>query len=119
MSATLVLSDPTKADLVVYKGDSGRFRISFVAPEGDPPVDVSAATWDADIRLKANDTEILTSFDIVPVDGDVSSVDVILSAEKSEQLPKSAVYDVEMRLGGEVLTIIYGSVTVKQYVSRP
>lgn len=119
MSETLILSDPTKVDLVVYKGDSGSFRIKFVAEEEDPPIDVSLATWDADIRLKAGDAEPIMSFDIVPVVGDVSSVDVILTSEKSEQLPKAAVYDVEMRLDGEVSTIVYGSVTVKQDVSRP
>ena len=115
----IVLSNPTKADIVVYKGDSGRFRITFTAEVGDPPVDITAATWDGDIRLKATDLETLTSFDIVPVVGDPASVDVILTADKSELLPKSSVYDVEMRIGDEVSTIIYGTVTVHQDVSRP
>jgi len=115
----LILSNPTQADLVIYKGDSGRFRITFVPQEGEDPIDISEATWDGDIRARPSDEAVITSFDIVPVDGDVSSVDVILSHEKSELLPNNCVYDVEMRAGDEVSTIIYGGVTVMQDVSRP
>ena len=119
MTSTINLSSPTRVDLSVYKGDSGRFRITFVPQEGEDPIDISGATWDADVREKAVDTAVITSLDVIPVDGDVSSVDVILTSENSELLPNYCVYDVEMRTGDEVVTIIYGSVNVRQDVSRP
>lgn len=115
--AALVLSEPTVVDLKVYRGDTGGFRIT-VSDSDSLPVDVSTATWDADIRLKATDVDVITSFDVVPVSGDVSSVDVKLSSVKSYMLDSNCVYDVEMTLAGNVYTLVGGKITVTQDVSR-
>jgi hypothetical protein len=104
---------------MVYRGDSGRFRITVTEPDEVTPVDVSLATWDADIRVKPTDTTALTSFDITPVSGDVSSIDVMLPPDKSILLNTNCVYDIEMTLAGKVFTIIGGKITVTQDVSRP
>jgi hypothetical protein len=114
----IALSGPVKIDLSVYRGDSGRFRISVKDPSGNP-IDLTGATWDADIRLKAADANTICSFDIAMVAGDTSSIDVILSAENSDLLTAACVYDVEMRLGVDVTTLVYGNITVTQDVSRP
>lgn len=111
------LSGPMQVDLSVYRGDSGRFRISVTNVTGDP-IDISTAAWDADIRVKAADTETIASFDVQPVVDDISSIDVILTATTSDILVNS-VYDVEMRMGGEVTTLVRGSITVTEDVSRP
>lgn len=115
--SSIALSGPVKVDLSVYRGDSGAFRITVKDPDNQP-VDVSAATWDADIRLNANAETVLTNFDIVPVTGDTSSVDVILSAADSALLSGPCVYDVEMTLAGKVTTLIAGAISVTQDVSR-
>lgn len=115
--STIPLSGPMQVHLSVYRGDSGRFRITVMDIEGNP-IDVSAATWDSDIRIKATDEETITSFTIVPVAEDTSSIDVILDATKSRLLTGSCVYDVEMTLNGEVSTLVYGNITVTQDVSR-
>lgn len=117
--AALTLSEPTVVDLKVYRGDSGRFRITVTEPDGVTPVDVSLATWDGDIKLKATDATEITTFDITPVSGDVSSVDIELPAIKSILLDNNCVYDIEMTLAGDVRTIITGKITVTQDVSRP
>ena len=114
----LVLSQPMKVDLSIYKGDSGQFRIT-VSDNFGSPVDLTGATWDGDIRLKAADTTVITNFDITPVAGDPSSIDVKLPATKSELLISACVYDIEMRRGEEVTTLIYGTIAVTQDVSRP
>lgn len=114
---TIVLSDPIIVDLAIYRGDSGGFRISVKDPYG-APIDISAATWDSDIRLTDMATTVLTSFDIVPVVGDNSSIDAVLSAESSALLTGSCVYDVEMTLAGKVLTLIRGVIDVTPDVSR-
>lgn len=116
--SVVVLSSPTKVDLAVYRGDTGQFRITVSDPDGNP-VDLSGATWDADIRAKATDPTPITSFTVTPVAGDTSSVDVILSAVESDLLtPGTLVYDVEMRKVGAITTLIYGNITVTQDVSR-
>jgi hypothetical protein len=115
----LVLSEPLVVDLKVYRGDTGGFRITVTDSEVPPgPVDVSTATWDADIRLKATDATVITSFDVVPVTGDVSSVDVKLPSDKSYMLDGNCVYDVQMTLDGNVYTLVGGKITVTQDVSR-
>jgi hypothetical protein len=114
----LTLSGPAKVDLSVYRGDTGQFRIT-VTDDQDNPVDVSAAAWEADIRLKATDPTVITNFDVQLVNGDTSSIDVLLSSDNSELLPTGCVYDVEMRVGSTVTTLIYGTITVTQDVSRP
>lgn len=115
---SIILSQPYKVDLSVYRGDSGGFRITVTDPLGGP-VDLTAATWDGDIRTKATDTTLVTSFEITPVAGDMSSVDVSLPAANSELLSGVMVYDIEMREGETVTTLIYGSISVIQDVSRP
>jgi hypothetical protein len=113
----IVLSAPLKVDLSVYRGDSGGFRIS-VKDNLNAPVNVSTATWDGDIRLTAVAPTVLTSFTIVPVSGDTSSVDVELSPASSALLSANCVYDIEMTLNGKVTTLIYGAIAVTQDVSR-
>lgn len=119
MAETVELSGPMEVDLSVYRGDTGRFRIT-VTDDLLQPVDISGATWDADIRASATSPTVLTSFDVEPVDGDTSSVDVILDETKADLLTVGTlVYDVEMRLAGEVVTLVTGKITVTQDVSRP
>jgi hypothetical protein len=108
-----------QVDLKIYRGDTGRFRVT-VTNEDTSPIDVSGATWDADIRSTASAPELVTSFDVILVAGDTSSVDVVLDETKADLLPPgNLVYDLEMRLSGEVVTLVGGSITVTQDVSRP
>lgn len=116
---SITLSLPKKVDINVYQGDSGSFRITMTGPLGTP-IDISQAAWDGDIRIKTSDANPVTSFDFTPVVDDTSSVDVILTSEKSELLVASKyVYDIEMREGDSVTTLIYGNISVEQDVSRP
>lgn len=114
----LCFSQPDELDLCVYRGDTGRFRIEVTEADLVTPIDITAATWDADIRRSA-DSELVGSFDVVPVEGTVNAVDVILNAELSELLNEPPyVYDVEMTIGTEVITLLYGDLTVTKDVSR-
>jgi hypothetical protein len=115
----VVLSAPMKVDLAAYRGDTGQFRITVKDPGGNP-VNISTYSWDGDIRLKANDPTVVTSFTITPVVGDTASIDVSLSVAEADLLvPGTLVYDIEMRSSGVVMTLIYGNLTVTQDVSRP
>src|SRR5206468_4334496 len=56
----MVLSQPTPADLVIYRGDSGRFRVTVTDPDS-APVDVSAAAWRCEIRGAPTDADPLAT----------------------------------------------------------
>lgn len=119
ISQPIALSGPMEVNLSIYRGDTGRFRIT-VTNDDESPADLTGATWDADIRNTAAAGAVLANFDVVPVAGDDSSVDVILNETQAEQLPSGTLsYDVEMRLDGEVITLVAGTITVTQDVSRP
>lgn len=119
ISQPIALSGPMEVNLSIYRGDTGRFRIT-VTNDDESPADLTGATWDADIRNTAAAGAVLANFDVVPVVGDDSSVDVILNETQAEQLPSGTLsYDVEMRLDGEVITLVAGTITVTQDVSRP
>jgi hypothetical protein len=108
-----------RVNISVYRGDSGRFRLAIGDSLG-APIDVSTATWDADIRLQADDPTTITEFDVemVTTVTDNNTIDIILDATKSAMLPASCVYDLEMTLAGEVTTLIYGTITTTYDVSR-
>lgn len=116
----MVLTGPTEVDILAYRGDSGRFRITVTDNEDPPnPIDISGMTWDADIREKRNDAEILASFTVEPVSGQPQSVDVILTKENAALLPKKSYYDVEMNNGTSRTTLVYGKIEATEDVSRP
>ena len=107
-------SQPQALDLNIYRGDSGRFRVSVV-DEAGAPYDISAAAWDCDIRPDA-DGALVTSLTVTPVDS--STIDVSLDAAQSAALEGDGVWDLEMTLNGEVTTLLAGRVTVTKDVSR-
>ena len=118
-SSLLVLSAPMQVDLAIYKGDTGKFRIT-VTDDAGAPVNISTATWDGDIRVNAADAGTpVASFTVTPVGGDTSSVDVSITAVLTAAftLP-TYFYDLQMTLSGVVTTLMNGSVIVSQDVSR-
>lgn len=113
----ICLTQPTEQDLCIYRGDSGRLKLTVSS--GGAPLNVSTATWDADIRLTEDDAAALASFTVTPVGGDTASVYIDLSAVASAALNvDEAVYDVQMTLGGTVQTLLRGKITVTKDVSR-
>lgn len=114
------LGGPQHCDLVIYRGDSGHFRVSVKLID-DTPVDVSSATWDCDIRSKI-DAEVVTSLVVTPVAGQTNTVDVALTPAQSELLnflpETNGVWDLEMTLAGEVITLFAGEVIVTKDVSQ-
>lgn len=117
VGAPIVFSDPLEVDLIIYRGDSGRFRVTVSTPEG-VPVDISAATWDCDIRVTEDATEVLATLDVTLVPGMTDTVEVVLTAEQSAAMSGVGVWDLEMTLGIEVQTLLVGAVVVRKDVSR-
>jgi hypothetical protein len=116
--SSIVLSGPMKVDLSLYRGDTARFRVK-VRNEDQTDFDTTGALWDADIRLKEGDVTTITSFEITPVPGDPSMIEVFLPSDSSDLISSNCVYDIEMRLSEEVTTLIYGKISVTLDVSRP
>jgi len=116
----ICLSEPATLDLCVHRGDSGRFRVTVTDPDG-LPVDVSAGTWDCDIRRTPDDPVLTATMQVTPVAGTTNAVDVILSAAESTKLTPGIafVWDLELTLGTEVMTLLRGGFQVTPDVSRP
>jgi hypothetical protein len=114
-ATSIVLSDPLPVDLYVYRGDSGRFRVSVTDPAGGP-LDISAATWDCDVRRDHDTETVIITLEVNPVDA--NTVEVVLDTLKSALLIDQSVWDLEMTLNGEVQTLMAGTVHVAKDVSR-
>lgn len=115
--ADVVLSQPAAVNLVIYRGDTGRFRVTVSDPDG-APLDVSSAAWLAQVRAAPGASPMLTELDVEPVAGETSKVDVVLTETASEALVASGVWDLQMTLAGEVVTLLAGTVQVTPDVSR-
>jgi hypothetical protein len=116
----LVLSQPLPYDMVVYRGDTGRFRVTVTDPEG-LPVDVALATWDCEVRASHDAATPLAVLDVTPVPGTPSAVDVVLDPADSALLAATSpppVWDLQMTLDGTVQTLLAGKVCVSRDVSR-
>ena len=112
----IVIGDPDHADLIVYRGDTGRFRVNVTDSTGTP-LDVSGAVFDCDVRLDPLDPTPMVSLTVTPVAGTPSAIDITISAAISAQL-QTGVWDLEMTFAGEVITLLAGAVTVTADVSR-
>ena len=82
-------------------------------------MDVSAATWDCDVRVLPDDPDPLCSPTVEPVPGNPAAVDVVMTSADSSQINSDGVWDLEMTIGGVVTTILAGRVKLTKDVSRP
>ena len=114
----IFFTDPARADLHIYRGDTGRFMLSIKLPDGTL-VDVSTATWDCDIRASADAPDPpLATLDVNLVNA--TTIEVVLDAATSGALTGGvAVWDLQMTLNGEIQTLLHGEVFVIKDVSRP
>lgn len=108
---------PGVVDLCVYRGDSGRVRVRVTDTDA-LPVDVTTATWDCDFRTTEDDATVLCSPTVEPVVGTPNAVDIVLTAAMSAVLDADCVWDLEMTLSGQVVTLLAGKVLVTKDVSR-
>jgi hypothetical protein len=102
--------------LNVYRGDSlaVRFRL-WKDHNRDQPTDLTGATARAQIRSSTESTSAIQMGATIVLP---NFVDVTLSAAASASLPASAVWDLEITLGGIVRTVIEGDVIVQSDVTR-
>lgn len=114
-NGNVFLSAPTKTDLVIYRGDTGRFRVTVTDPDGNP-VDVSTASWLCQIRRSPDSPEAVT-LDVFPVSGDSSSVDVGITPDQSLSIDPNSVWDLQMTKGGDTVTLLAGLVRLTKDVS--
>ena len=115
--ASVVLAQPAPVDLVLYRGDDGALRVTVTEPDGSPS-DLTGATWLCQVRANADSAPVLATFTVSPVAGDPSSVDVVVPDAVSQNLPGSAVWDLQMTLGTTTQTLLAGAVKTTRDVSR-
>ncbi len=115
----ICFTEPVPLDLCSYRGDTGRLRVTITDQDG-APIDVSGAGWDCDVRTDHDAPGYVATLDTIPVAGQPNAVDLILPAPVSADMTAGTyVWDLEMRLGGEVQTLLAGTFTVDPDVSRP
>ena len=116
----LLVNEVTRVDLVLYRGDSGGFTVSVTNPQGIP-VAVETNEWLCQVRESVDSPNVLCEFTVIPVIGDVSSVQVIIDAADSAAITGcSAVWDLQMTSSGVyTTTLLAGKVKVQGDVSRP
>jgi hypothetical protein len=115
-ATSVVISDPLPVDLFVYRGDSGRFRVTVTDSVTGDPLNISAATWDCDIRSSHDAQTVIVSLTVNEIDA--NTVEVVLEPLASSLLIDQSVWDLEMTLNGEVQTLLAGVVHVHKDVSR-
>jgi hypothetical protein len=114
--SNVIVSNPGHIDLVVYRGDSGRFKVTVKQSDGTP-LDISAATWLCDVKSSPDADKAYTSFEVLPVAGDTSSVEVVISPDASTAIKVPAYWDLQMQAGTEVTTLLSGRVRLTRDVS--
>jgi len=124
---TLVLSEPGRLNLKFYRGDSGRFTVRVQMPNGDL-VPITDAAWDCDVRSDVGVEPALASLDVTPVPPESPyypyAVEVVITSEDSTAIADGipdgelGVWDLQMLLGGETITILAGYVVTSDDVSR-
>lgn len=117
-SNALAFSRPAQVDLSIYRGDSGRMRVTITHPDGTP-IPITAATWDCDIRYQPDDPDPVAVIDVVPVAGESNQVDLVLTHDQSLLLTQDGFWDLEMTMHGVVTTLLHGKVKLTKDVSRP
>jgi hypothetical protein len=108
---------PAILDLVLYAGDGTDFEVDF-QDEDEQVLDVSGLTWTAQIR-KTRSAEIANDLVIDTTSAATGVLIVKISSEITRQLPKSAQWDLQsVADGGEPRTVLQGTVTCNQDVTR-
>lgn len=113
---------PDSLDLVFYAGDIGDFQISFVDAI-NAPIDISSYTWVSQIRTSrtSNDPIVLT-IDTSLANVGLITVNVPATTTRilaSDPMNTIRQWDIRCSLsGGSQITILQGTVTCSQDVTR-
>jgi len=116
-SQCLALTEPVRQDFCITRGDTGYFMLIVTEHDLQTPINISGASWDADIRLSHDDVPV-AYFVVLPHPGELHIADVTLTPDQSERLDGDYVYDIQMDLNGIITTLIAGTLTVNKDVSR-
>lgn len=100
---------PANLPLDLYRGDSGRMRVTLL-DKAQQPIDLTGAVAKAEIRDRPAGTTIILLTCVITLP---NIIDVTLSAEDSHKLPSKGVWDLQLTFAsGEVKTPLAGQVLV-------
>jgi hypothetical protein len=106
---------PATRNLTIYQGDVYDHEVTFT-DENDDPIDMSAATWRAQLRRNFTSASVLASFTIDDSDAATGVVRFHLTKTQTADLPGAAVWDAEDTTLG--VTYLRGTVVATREVSR-
>lgn len=114
------MATPARRDLVIVRNDSYAHEITFV-DDLAAPLDVSNRTWAAQIRSDPTSTGTADAVFSVDTTSAASGVIVLgLTTTDTAALRANRTYrwDLQATTGSDVTTMVAGSVTVVQDVTR-
>lgn len=105
---------PGCVNLAFYEGDDVFIDLTVKDPDG-LPTDLTGATATAQVRSRTDSDEVLATF-TGTVAGNV--VHLQLPNTENVDMPDSAVWDCQIEQGGAITTLVAGTVTITQEVTR-
>ncbi len=114
------MATPARRDLVIVHADSYAHEITFV-DANSAPLDISTRTWAAQIRSDpASTTAADAVFDVDTTDAATGVIVLGLTTTATAALSPTRAYrwDLQATVGSDVTTMMAGTVTVVQDVTR-
>lgn len=127
--ATTVTVGPAEFNIEAYQGDTIVFTVTLrqetdSATWADPntpeyePVDLTGATFEAQVRPRPGASSLWATFTIEAVDLPQGQVRLVLPADESANIRRNAQWDLEVTFpDGTVRTLLYGAVMLTKQVT--
>ncbi|MCG6410397.1 phage baseplate upper protein [Vibrio fluvialis] len=120
--------DRAQHDIQIYRGDTPKYRykLTDIDENGvEKPIDITGYQIDAHVRYSPDSHEIWFTLPIVKTDPLNGVFEWQITKEASQQLlepgaitPDTAVYDIQITLGDNVYTFLFGSFSVIRDITR-
>lgn len=109
---------PARLDYKVTRGDD--FADTVTIKEGDPlaAVDVSARTYTAQVRRKADDAEVVAQMSIDMTDAATGQVTYSIADSVTDDMDGDYVWDFQQSTAGVVRTLMGGKFKISDDVTR-
>lgn len=128
MATPTVGSIGTKLNLLIKQGSTFGPHTVTVTDAGGDPLDLTGADVRAQLRRHALDVDVVAAFDVAlaadPTTGAFTfglsdeATAAIVTGELPEKPASKFVWDLEVEVGGTVMPVFYGDVTVFREVTR-
>lgn len=105
-------------NISIYKGDTYTHEVS-IKDSSNTAIDISGRTYLAQVRRTASSTDVVLTFTSTVTDAEGGVLQLSLTSDQTSNLQSgNYTYDLQETNGSNVLTLMYGSITVTGDVTR-